>query len=292
MKLRLFFLSIFLVCSEAVFSQIVDDTILENLGYEAMSICMKKGRFSWIDSQYYACIDSGIAVYPFWYFYHLKAMPSIKMADYEGFVRNSEIACEKNPKWNDYFAYVSFYHMRDYVLTLKLLRKLDAQTPNWADIVMNDNILSIYGLCYSEMGKLDSAIIFFDSIIETKLDGKSKFYPTLYDYSNRGVVHLKLNNNLLAKRDFESTIKMYSQSVEGHYYLALTKYHLKEDANEIETLLKIALKSYDKGLKNNHPYGEYVDLPNQIWRSDIMNLYYKIKGIKTYEESTKVPISY
>jgi len=37
-----------------------------------------------------------------------------------------------------------------------------------------------------------------------------------------------------------------------------------------------------KGLRNNHPYGEYVDLPNAVWRSDIMELYYKIKGVKTY----------
>ena len=271
-----------MIYTGTVFSQTIEDTIMENRGYSVMSECMNKGRYTWLDKEFYACIDSAIAAYPFWYFYHLKAMPSIKTADYASFVRNSEIACEKHPVWNDYFGYVCLYHLKDYDLALERLRMFDALTPNAADIVMNDNILSLYGLCYSEMGKLDSALIYFDSLIEIGNDGKNKFFVTLYDYTNRGVVHLKLGNYQKAKKDFQSTIKEYSQSVEGHFYLALAKHHLGEDALEIEPLLKIALRSYDKGLKNNHPYGEYVDLPNAVWRSDIMELYYKIKGIPTY----------
>ena len=279
-KLKLFFLS-FLVLNSAL-SQEVMDTLLAERADSAIDLCRGKKKISWLDARYYQCLDSAIAIYPYWYYYHLKAMPSIKMADYSGFVRNSEIACEKHPIWNDYFGYVSLYHLKDYDLALRRLRMFDALTPNETDIVMNDNILSVYGLCYSEMGKLDTALMFFDSLIDIGTDGKKKFFVTLYDYTNRGVIHLKLGNYGKAKKDFQSTIKEYSQSVEGHYYLALVKYHLGEDFNEIESLLKIALRSYDKGLRNNHPYGEYVDLPNAVWRSDIMELYYKIKGVKTY----------
>ena len=229
------------------------------------------------------CADSAYLKYPTYSSpFRLKCNRYIKTGDYKNYIKVVDSAVKIEKKEYGRIPYFDFYELKDIRRALNGLCVYDAFTPNAVDIVMNDNILSLYGLCYSEMGKLDSALLYFDSLIDVGTDGRNKFFVTLHDYTNRGVVHLKLGNYQKAKKDFQSTIREYSQSVEGHYYLALAKFHLGEDVNEIEPLLKMALRSYDKGLRNNHPYGEYVDLPNAVWRSDIMELYYKIKGVKTY----------
>lgn len=282
-KLKQFFLSLtFSFWSLSIIAQDKVDTLLIKKSKEIFNRCWAQERYHWLDSQFYSCFDSAIALYPSYYYYHIKGMPAVKVADYSRFVRNLEIACEKNPEHNGYFGYVTLYHLIDYHLALKRLRMFDALTPKKGDIVMNDNILSVYGLCFSEMGELDSALYYFNYLIDTGHDGNYKFYATLYDYTNRGIIHLKKGNLELAKKDFEKTIQEYSQSVEGHYFLALVKFKMGEPSQNIEPLLKKALNYYDRGLKNNHPYGEYVDLPNEVWRSDIMDLYYKIKGINTF----------
>lgn len=284
-KSSIFCLSILLskiVMAQSNLDSLINIESYEKNAYNYFVDCLDRNNCNnQFSKGFLSCADSTLMKYPkFSYAERIKCNQYIKTGNLMKFFEHAEKAIAIDVKEYEKIAYFAFYEAKDYPKALDWFRKYDALTPTKGDIVMNDNILSLYGLCFSQMEELDSALYYFNYLIDTGHDGNYKFFPTLYDYTNRGVIHLKKGNLDLAKKDFEKTIKEYSQSVEGHFFLAKTLYLQGEEPYKIEPLLNLALKYYDAGLKNNHPYGEYVDLPNEIWRSDIMGLYYKVKGAR------------
>jgi tetratricopeptide (TPR) repeat protein len=238
--------------------------------------CWKRNKAGKYEDIFIQCIDSGLMYYKDPGYMRLRSMPACKKSDFATVFRYAEEVLAIDKSQLEYFSYITFYYTKDYRKALNWFREFDNLTPHAVDIIMNDNLLSLYGLCYSEMGMNDSALYFLDSLIEKKTDGKNRFMITHRDYLNRGIAHYRLGNFQKALADFNSSVKEYSSCVEGYYFIAKTLMALQSDKQAIRLNLDQALKYYNAGLKNNYPYGEYVDLPNAIFRSDLEDLIEKL----------------
>lgn len=180
-------------------------------------------------------------------------------------------AVQLSPK--DHLGWRGWYHwffMRNYEKAIADIDSLDAilnyDIGTTGDGLYHLNILK--GLCYKGLGDLNQAITLIENTIAT-----DEYYQGSYDYLHLGVLYLNTNQFEKALEAFEIQ-NSFNEISEAYYYSALVNIQL-EDAEKARSYMKLALEKYDAQKSMADPY---IQLPDEIYRSDILDVLSKINN--------------
>jgi tetratricopeptide (TPR) repeat protein len=279
-KLVLFFLSVLFI--DKIYSQSNKDSILSiSRKKDTAERIVHKNWRKYGSNKYMKSfqdgLDSGLAYYPEnAEMIRLKGMPYLKLGDYQSAYYYFDKATSINPSEYHYISYVTIFHLRDFQRGLNGLKIYDRLTPKTVDIVMGDNILYLYGLCYQQLNRRDSALLFLDSLINSYYT-KNPATKNYLSYLLRGIVRYEMGQYDLSQNDIQSAIELYQNCSECFYYKAKNELKLNCEKQKIlESILK-SEELYVKGYKNREPYRGYIEMPNMLYLSDIKEF---LNGVK------------
>jgi tetratricopeptide (TPR) repeat protein len=116
-------------------------------------------------------------------------------------------------------------------------------------------------LCYKGMGNNNKAI----ELMELSIANDN--YIGVYDYLHLGVLYIETGEVEKGLSILKKQIE-YNDISEAYYYSAIALKNKGEHTESIK-MLEIALKKYENG---NSMHDPYIQLPDKIFKSDIINL--------------------
>lgn len=202
-----------------------------------------------------------------------KAMPYLKNGDFISWVKYINKAVEYAPK--RYLAYRGFckaIFIKDYesaLIDFEMTQKL--YPPNTPVYEMDHNMEYFRGICYLELGQLDSARFFMEKSVKRQIDEKGLEWTHYGDLFYLGVIYFELNDLSKAQYYMDLSLKNYAQFPDANYYKALILNKLGQTGEALEHLAQIE-NAWKKKYRMNEDNEIYSNYPKQIGQIEIDNL--------------------
>lgn len=199
---------------------------------------------------------------------HEMSVPYLKQGDFSTWKRLIDAAVLADPS-----AYLGdrgwclFKFLKDYknaFIDLNNLYKLSNGQPGYTGDGDYD-LRIIMALAQREMGNYQFSIKLFNECIS---ENERKKKVGLFDYLNRGVTYLRVDNYEAALKDFQKEINRYEKLADSYYYLALTYKKLHKKKLALECFYKAKQLYTTTGYYHNDPYCE---VPDQVYLEDIIS---------------------
>jgi tetratricopeptide (TPR) repeat protein len=204
--------------------------------------------------------------------WRVKAIPHLKGGDFPSWIKYANKAVENAPE--RYLAYRGFckaIFIKDYEGALLDFEKRQNLTPK-EDIHEMDHSLEFWrGLCYLELGNLDSARFFMEKSLNKQLAIRTAEWAHYNDFFYLGVINYELNNLDKAQYYIDASLKNYAQFPDAHYYKALILNKLGKSGEALEHLSQIE-NAWKKRYRMNEDNEIYSNYPKQIGQGEIDRL--------------------
>jgi tetratricopeptide (TPR) repeat protein len=207
-----------------------------------------------------------------------KSMPYLKNGDFMTWRKYINKAVENDPE--RYLAYRGFcaaIFVKDYESALLDFEKIQNLKPKGAVFEMDHSTEFWRGLCYLEMGNLDSARIFMEKSLNYQLDLRSAEWAHYNDFFYLGVIHYELNDLSKAQYYIDASLKNYNEFPDAHFYKALILNKLGKSGEALDHLTQIE-NAWKKKYRMNEDNEVYSNYPKQIGQPDIDNLRAVLSG--------------
>ena len=201
-----------------------------------------------------------------------KAMPYLKNGDFISWNKYINKAVLYAPE--RYLAYRGFckaIFVKDYESALLDFEAIQKLKPNAPVYEMDHSMEFFRGMCYMELGQLDSARFFMEKSIKWQMDNKGAEWTHYVDFFYMGVIYYELNDISKAHYYIDASLKNYAQFPDTHYYKALILNKLERSGEALEHLAAIE-NAWKKGYRMNEDNEVYVNYPKQIGQTEIDNL--------------------
>jgi tetratricopeptide (TPR) repeat protein len=201
-----------------------------------------------------------------------KSMPYLKNGDFMSWRKYINKAVENAPE--RYLAYRGFcaaIFVKDYESALLDFEKRQNLKPNECIHEMDHSLAFWRGLCYLELGKLDSARFFMEKSLKYQLDLRSAEWAHYNDFFYLGVIHYELNDITKAQYYIDASLKNYNEFPDAHFYKALILNKLGKSGEALDHLVQIE-NAWKKKYRMNEDNEVYANYPKQIGQIEIDNL--------------------
>jgi tetratricopeptide (TPR) repeat protein len=201
-----------------------------------------------------------------------KAMPHLKNGDFISWDKYISKAVQYDPE--RYLAYRGFCRaifIKDYenaLLDFEAIQKLKPSAPVYE---MDHSMEFFRGMCYMELGQLDSARFFMEKSIKWQMDNKGAEWTHYVDLFYMGVIYYELNDISKAQYYVDASLKNYAQFPDAHYYKALILNKLEKNGEAMEHLAAIE-NAWKKRYRMNEDNEVYANYPKQIGQTEVDNL--------------------
>ncbi len=201
-----------------------------------------------------------------------KSMPHLKNGDFISWSKYINKAVLYAPE--RYLAYRGFckaIFVKDYesaLLDFEAIQKLKPTAPVYE---MDHSAEFFRGMCYMELGKLDSARFFMEKSIKWQMDNKGAEWTHFVDFFYMGIIYYELNDLSKAQYYIDASLKNYAQFPDAHYYKALILNKLERNGEAMEHLVAIE-NAWKKKYRMNEDNETYVNYPKQIGQTEVDNL--------------------
>jgi tetratricopeptide (TPR) repeat protein len=207
-----------------------------------------------------------------------KSMPYLKNGDFMSWRKFINKAVDNDPE--RYLAYRGFCAMifvKDYESALLDFERIQKLKPSGAVYEMDHSVDFWRGLCYLELGKLDSARIFMEKSLKYQLDLRSAEWAHYNDFFYLGVIHYELNDITKAQYYMDASLKNYNEFPDAHFYKALILNKLGKSGEALDHLVQIE-NAWKKKYRMNEDNEVYSNYPKQIGQGEIDNLRAVLSG--------------
>lgn len=154
-----------------------------------------------------------------------------------------------------YMARNWLYFYRDYKTCLQEIDHLDTLTPNFVDYPSSVSIDYMRGVCYLQLGNIDTAIYYLDKHLKFEKENSGVEYVGVMPFQLLAIAYHKKGAFENAEKYFSEGIKYNANSADIHYYRAINFLASGKKSKAIEEY-EIARSQYDRGIKNTLPYVE------------------------------------
>lgn len=201
-----------------------------------------------------------------------KSMPYLKNGDFISWRKFINKAVDNDPE--RYLAYRGFCAMifvKDYESALLDFESIQKLKPNTPVFEMDHSMEFWRGLCYLELGNLDSARIFMEKSLKYQLDLRSAEWAHYNDFFYLAVIHYELNDIAKAQYYIDASLKNYAEFPDAHFYKALILNKLGKSGEALDHLAQIE-NAWKKRYRMNEDNEVYANYPKQIGQTEIDNL--------------------
>jgi tetratricopeptide (TPR) repeat protein len=201
-----------------------------------------------------------------------RAIPYLKNGDFISWIKLINKAVEYAPE--RYLAYRGFckaIFIKDYEGALLDFEAIQKMKPNESIYEMDHSMEFFRGICYLELGQLDSARFFMTQSIKKQLDTRSAEWAHYNDFFYMGVIHYELNDLGKAQYYIDASLKNYAQFPDAHYYKALILNKLGKGGEALDHLTQIE-NAWQKRYRMNEDNEAYSNYPKQIGQTEVTRL--------------------
>lgn len=201
-----------------------------------------------------------------------KAMPHLKNGDFISWDKYISKAVLYAPE--RYLAYRGFCRaifIKDYENALLDFEAIQKLKPNAPVYEMDHSAEFFRGMCYMELGQLDSARFFMEKSVKWQMDTKGAEWTHYVDLFYMGVIYYELNDISKAQYYIDASLKNYAQFPDAHYYKALILSKLGRNGEAVEHLAAIE-NAWKKRYRMNEDNEVYSNYPKQIGQTEVDNL--------------------
>jgi tetratricopeptide (TPR) repeat protein len=201
-----------------------------------------------------------------------KSMPYLKNGDFISWRKYINKAVENDPKAHlAYRGFCAMIFVKDYEGALLDFEKRQNLKPTETVYEMDHSLAFWRGLCYLELGQLDSARIFMEKSLKYQLDLRSAEWAHYNDFFYLGVIHYELNDLDKAQYYIDASLKNYKEFPDAHFYKALILNKLGKSGEALDHLAQIE-NAWKKRYRMNEDNEVYSNYPKQIGQGEIDNL--------------------
>jgi tetratricopeptide (TPR) repeat protein len=201
-----------------------------------------------------------------------KSMPYLKTGDFMSWRKFINKAVDNAPeKYLAYRGFCAMIFVKDYESALLDFEKRQKLSPKEAIHEMDHALEFWRGLCYLELGNLDSARFFMEKSLKNQLDLRTAEWAHYNDFFYLGVIYYELNDLTKAHYYIDASLKNYAQFPDAHYYKALILNKLGKSGEALEHLAQIE-NAWKKRYRMNEDNEIYSNYPKQIGQGEIDNL--------------------
>ena len=201
-----------------------------------------------------------------------KAMPYLKNGDFISWIKYIDKAVLYAPeRYLPYRGFCKAIFIKDYKNALLDFEAIQKLKPNAPVYEMDHSMEFFRGMCYMELGQLDSARFFMEKSVKWQMDNKGAEWTHFVDFFYMGIIHYELNDISKAQYYIDASLKNYNQFPDAHYYKALILNKLERKGEAMEHLVAIE-NAWKKGYRMNEDNEIYSNYPKQIGQMEVDNL--------------------